>query len=199
MNRRVLGVLLIAVLVARAERAAAQKYQIDDPVPPDAKGLVLSMSGEVRTIQGLASQVAGRTEALAAALSDLGASTTETEIRIAMSADVLFDFDKADVKNEATPSLEKVVTVLQSYPRSEVTIEGHTDAKGLEAYNQKLSERRATSVRQWLVVKGGLGSMHFLTSGYGAKKPVAPNLKPDGSDNPEGRQKNRRVEIVVRR
>src|SRR5207245_2283522 len=172
MNRRVLGVLLIAVLVARAERAAAQKYQIDDPVPPDAKGLVLSMSGEVRTIQGLASQVAGRTEALAAALSDLGASTTETEIRIAMSAEVFFDLDKADVKNEATPSLEKVVTVLQSYPRSEVTIEGHTDAKGLEAYNQKLSERRATSVRQWLVVKGGLGSMRFLTSGYGAKKPV---------------------------
>ena len=62
MNRRVLGVLLIAVLVARAERAAAQKYQIDDPVPPDAKGLVLSMSGEVRTIQGLASRFIPRIE-----------------------------------------------------------------------------------------------------------------------------------------
>jgi outer membrane protein OmpA-like peptidoglycan-associated protein len=199
MIRRLLGVLLIAVFVARAERVWAQKYRIDDPVPPDAKALVLSMSGEVRTIQGLASQLAGRTEPLAAALSDLGARTTDTEIRIAMSADVLFDFDKADVKKDATPSLEKVVTVLKSYPRSEVTIEGHTDAKGLEPYNQKLSERRASSVRQWLVVKGGLGSMHFLTSGYGAKQPVAPNLKPDGSDNPEGRQKNRRVEIVVRK
>jgi len=116
-----------------------------------------------------------------------------------LSADVLFDFDKADVKKEATASLEKVVTVLKSYPRSEVTIEGHTDAKGLEPYNQKLSERRATSVRQWLVVTGGLADMRLLTSGYGAKKPVAPNLKPDGSDNPEGRQQNRRVEIVVRK
>jgi outer membrane protein OmpA-like peptidoglycan-associated protein len=199
MNRHVLGVCLFAVFVARAERVSAQKYRADDPVPSDAKGAVLSMSGQVWTIQGLTSQVAGQREPLAAALTDLGATTTDTEIRIAMSADVLFDFDKADVKKEATPSLEKVVTVLKSYPRSEVTIEGHTDAKGLEPYNQKLSERRATSVRQWLVVKGGLGSMHFLTSGYGAKKPVAPNLRPDGSDNPEGRQKNRRVEIVVRK
>ena len=49
------------------------------------------------------------------------------------------------------------------------------------------------------MVKGGLGSMHFLISGYGAKKPVAPNVTPDGSDNPKGRQKNRRVEIVVRK
>jgi outer membrane protein OmpA-like peptidoglycan-associated protein len=199
MNRRVIGVFLLAVLIAGTEGLSAQKYRIDDPVPPDAKGLVLSMSGEVRPIEGLTSQVAGRMEPLAAALSDLGATTTETEIRIAMSADVLFDFDKADLKKEATRSLERVVTVLKSYPRSEVTIEGHTDAKGLEPYNQKLSERRATSVRQWLVVKGGLGTMHFITSGYGAKKPVAPNLKPDRSDNPEGRQKNRRVEIVVRK
>ena len=116
MNRRVLGVFLLAVFVAPAERVWAQKYRIDDPVPPDAKGLVLSMSGEVRTIQGLELQVVGRAEPLAAALSDLGARTTETEIRIVMSADVLFDFDKADVKKEATPSLEKVVTVLKSYP-----------------------------------------------------------------------------------
>jgi outer membrane protein OmpA-like peptidoglycan-associated protein len=199
MTRRVLGVVLLFVFVPCANHAWAQKYRIDDPVPPDAKGLVLSMSGEVRTIQGLASQLTGRTELLSAALSDLGARTTDTEIHIALSADVLFDFDKADLKKEATASLEKVVTVLKSYPLSEVTIEGHTDAKGLEPYNQKLSERRAISVRQWLAVKGGLGDMHFLTSGYGAKKPVALNVKPDGSDNPEGRQRNRRVEIVVKK
>jgi outer membrane protein OmpA-like peptidoglycan-associated protein len=199
MKRRVLGVLLLYIFVARADYVWAQKYRIDDPVPPDAKGLVLSMSGEVRTLQGLGSQLAGRTEPLAAALLDLGARTSETEIHIALSADVLFDFDKAVVKKEAAASLEKVVTVLKSYPRSEVTIEGHTDAKGLEPYNLKLSERRATAVRQWLVGTGGLGEMHLRTSGYGATKPVAPNRKPDGSDNPEGRQKNRRVEIVVRK
>ena len=113
---------------------------------PDAKGLVLSMSGEVRTIQGLASPLTGRTEFLAAVLSDLGARTTDTEIHIALSADVLFDFNQADVKKPATASFEKVVTVLKSYPRSEVTIEAHTGARGLEPYNQKLSDRRATSV-----------------------------------------------------
>jgi outer membrane protein OmpA-like peptidoglycan-associated protein len=78
-----------------------------------------------------------------------------------------------------------------------VRIEGHTDAKGSDAYNQKLSERRAQSVRQWLVQKEGVDGSKMAPQGFGARKPVAPNNKPDGSDDPEGRQKNRRVEIVL--
>jgi len=78
-----------------------------------------------------------------------------------------------------------------------VRIEGHTDAKGSEAYNKQLSIRRAESVKSWLIEKEGLGDRSFSTEGFGAKKPVAPNVKPDGSDDPEGRQKNRRVEIVL--
>ena len=78
-------------------------------------------------------------------------------------------------------------------------IEGHTDSKGNDAYNQKLSERRAASVKTWFTDKEGLGKVQFATQGFGAKKPVASNTKPDGSDDPEGRQKNRRVEIVIKK
>ena len=116
-----------------------------------------------------------------------------------MSADVLFDFDKADIKKEAAPSLEKVAALLGEHPRAEVSIEGHTDGKGGPDYNQKLSERRASSVSRWLKGRKGLGGVRFTIRGFGATKPVAPNRKPDGSDDPEGRQKNRRVEIVVRK
>ncbi len=77
-----------------------------------------------------------------------------------------------------------------------VRIEGHTDSKGAPAYNQKLSEQRAASVKNWLVEHGGLKKVGFQTKGFGASNPAAPNTKPDGSDDPEGRQKNRRVEIV---
>jgi outer membrane protein OmpA-like peptidoglycan-associated protein len=76
-------------------------------------------------------------------------------------------------------------------------VEGHTDAKGAEQYNQELSVRRATSVRDWLVRSAGLRAGSVTAVGFGETRPVAPNAKADGSDDPEGRQRNRRVEIVV--
>ena len=80
-----------------------------------------------------------------------------------------------------------------------MAIEGHTDGKGKDDYNQKLSERRAQSVRDYFVKDEGLKGLSFSTKGFGKTKPVAPNAREDGSDDPEGRQKNRRVEIVVRK
>ncbi len=178
-----------------SETASAQKYKPDDPIPPGAQGKALPISGKVTEVTGLASGVAGKTEALNAALRDLGANSTDTQIRIELSSDVLFDFDKADLRPQAIPSLEKVATVLRSYPKSSGSIEGHTDSKGTNPYNQKLSEQRAESVKNWLTSHGV--SNPLSTRGWGATKPVAPNTRPGGGDNPEGRQKNRRVEIVV--
>jgi len=77
------------------------------------------------------------------------------------------------------------------------TIGGHTDGKGGKEYNQKLSERRANSVKTWLLGHGASNEMK--TQGFGDTKPVAPNTKPDGSDDPDGRQKNRRVEITIKK
>jgi outer membrane protein OmpA-like peptidoglycan-associated protein len=142
-----------------------------------------------------------RVEDLSGRVQDLDIRETATEIRIDMAADVLFAFDKADLQKTAMPVLEKVAAVLAQHPKVRVSIEGHTDGKGSADYNQRLSERRASSVGRWLQAKPELKAIGigFTPRGFGATKPVAPNTKPDGSDDPDGRQKNRRVEIVVQK
>ncbi len=94
--------------------------------------------------------MAGRSTELERALKDLGAEVTPQEIKVNLSADLLFDFDKSEIKPMAEPELMKVATVLESYPNAQVNVEGHTDGKGSDAYNQPLSERRAAVVAQWL-------------------------------------------------
>lgn len=165
--------------------------------PPDGKVLdigakVLEISGRVLEIVGLASTVKGI---------DLGipgshVTVTPNEVRIELPADILFDFDKADIRPIAADALKKAAAVLRERAKGSVRIEGHTDSKGNPPYNQKLSERRAESVRKWLVEREGLSTVKFVTQGFGAARPKVPNAKPDGSDDPGGRQVNRRVEIV---
>src|SRR5207248_8755260 len=102
------------------------------------------------------------------------------ERRIARAADVLVDFDKADIRQDAASALHQVADSIRDKGRSRaVRIEGHTDAKGSEAYNQKLSDRRAQSVQQWLAQKEGLKG-RMATQGFGAKKPVGPKNKAGG-------------------
>src|ERR1700730_6031235 len=143
--------LLICVPLLTAvcfqQRAEAQKYKLNDPIPPGATGKVLPLQGRVTDLKGLSLAVAGKVDALNAALKDLGARATDTEIQIQLNSDVLFAFDKAELRPEALPSLQKVETVMQSYPAYLCTIGGHTDGKGGKEYNQKLSERRADSVK----------------------------------------------------
>ena len=140
----------------------------------------------------------GKALGLEGAIKELNATVTETEIRIDLSADVLFDFDKATLKKDAEPSLKHVATVLQANPTARISIEGHTDAKGTDTYNQTLSEQRAASVKEWLVAAGA-SAANITTRGWGKAKPLAPNTKADGADDPEGRAKNRRVQIIVRK
>ena len=142
---------------------------------------------------------AGTSLGLEGALKELNADVTATEIKIDLAADVLFDFDKAAIKPQAEQALQNVVTVLKANPAAKVAIEGHTDGRGADAYNQTLSEQRALSVKQWLVSNGKVDGTNILTRGWGKTRPVAPNAKPDGSDDPEGRAKNRRVQIIVRK
>jgi outer membrane protein OmpA-like peptidoglycan-associated protein len=117
------------------------------------------------------------------------------EQRLRIGSDVLFDFDQAAPRREATATLDPAVHYLQSF-RHAVRVEGHTDGKGAAAYNQGLSEKRAESIRQYLV-QHGVAAARVTSVGFGKTRPVAANTYPDGSDNPEGRQKNRRVEIVI--
>jgi outer membrane protein OmpA-like peptidoglycan-associated protein len=121
---------------------------------------------------------------------------TATETTIELPADVLFDFDKSDIRPDAAMALKEAARILSEQAKGPVRIEGHTDSKGSASYNQTLSEARANSVKQWLIDKEGLSGMSFAIKGFGATKPAAPNTNPDGSDNPEGRQRNRRVALV---
>lgn len=122
-------------------------------------------------------------------------AATRCEERLRLEADVFFDFDKATLRSEAGAALEAVAARLAA-SRNPIVVEGHTDAKGADDYNQRLSEERAAAVKRYLVERG-TASERMTTVGWGERKPVAPNQKPDGGDDPEGRQRNRRVEIVV--
>lgn len=128
-------------------------------------------------------------------MSDLKARTTPSQaIVVDLPADVLFDFDKATLRPDAAEPLRKATDLIASYPTAPVTINGHTDDKGDDAYNQALSMRRATTVAEHLK---GATNRSFAVNGLGERQPVAPNAKPDGADDPDGRQKNRRVEIII--
>lgn len=109
---------------------------------------------------------------------------------------VRFQFNSAKLTADAERRLDNVVNALQASEQIEVRIEGHTDSVGNAAYNLELSQERADSVKAYLV-DHGIDASRLNTKGYGETRPVAPNTKPDGSDNPEGRAKNRRVEMHV--
>jgi outer membrane protein OmpA-like peptidoglycan-associated protein len=116
--------------------------------------------------------------------------------RITVVADALFDFDSAELKSDAEETLVAAGPAIAQAAGGAVTIIGHTDAKGSDAYNDRLSEARATTVRDWLVAHAMVPSGTGI-EGRGEREPVGPNENADGSDNPEGRQKNRRVEIEI--
>jgi outer membrane protein OmpA-like peptidoglycan-associated protein len=122
---------------------------------------------------------------------------TAEAFTINLAADVLFDFDKAELKAEAEDTLRKAAAVIRAHPRTRVLVEGHTDWIGSPDHNQRLSESRAESVKACLVRNGHIPAQRIETRGWAAARAVAPNTNADGSDNPAGRRKNRRVEIGV--
>jgi outer membrane protein OmpA-like peptidoglycan-associated protein len=117
------------------------------------------------------------------------------ERRLSVVADALFDFDKASLRTDAEETLLAAAPELKKLGSKPSHVEGHTDSKGGDAYNIKLSEARATTVRDWMA-KRDLIPAATPTRGLGKTKPVVSNTTTDGKDDPAGRQKNRRVEVV---
>jgi len=111
-------------------------------------------------------------------------------IIVEFSSAVLFGFDKSDLSAEATSSLDKLVTVLNTYPDTNIEVQGHTDSKGTDTYNQGLSERRAASVSDYLAANEILAS-RITTKGFGETAPKYDN------ETEEGRAQNRRVEFLI--
>jgi outer membrane protein OmpA-like peptidoglycan-associated protein len=172
-----LTVLIDGTLPAQVPvQPAGSPTLVDDPV------LHASSEGEPRVGMVLCPAV-GPADA---------AGTKKTVIRL--PADVLFAFGSAELTPAAQQAIAAVDDEIGSGGTGTVTVEGHTDAVGSDADNQALSERRAASVRTAL--EAALGSSYRYTAvGFGETTPVAPNTKPDGSDDPDGRALNRRVEI----
>lgn len=110
--------------------------------------------------------------------------------------DIYFEHDKTELLPKSYIQLNKVIYYMKKYPSVCVEISGHTDNTGTHEYNIQLSKARADAVKKYLVSKGILDS-RIISKAYAEKKPVAPNNKPDGSDNPTGRKLNRRVEFTI--
>jgi outer membrane protein OmpA-like peptidoglycan-associated protein len=105
--------------------------------------------------------------------------------------DVLFDFDSSALRNESRATLDKIIELLKKkYPDREIIVEGHTDNIGGTEYNMRLSKERARSVAEYMKGKSNADKLSFR--GFGAERPIA------GNDSKEGRQKNRRVEIIIK-
>jgi len=103
---------------------------------------------------------------------------------------ILFAVNSAQLRPESTPTLKEIGTMLQDYADLRIRIEGHTDSTGEDEYNQSLSERRAESVRRFLIDEYGIDAGRLESQGFGESVPV------DSNESPEGRQNNRRVELV---
>ncbi|MGK0673382.1 MAG: OmpA family protein [Halothiobacillaceae bacterium] len=110
--------------------------------------------------------------------------------KITLNADTYFDFDKYNLKPEGKKALDALVAEMKIDQVEEITVVGHTDSIGTEAYNQKLSERRAKTVADYLVSKG-VPATKIKAYGMGEKQPIASNK------TKAGRAKNRRVEVTV--
>jgi len=111
-------------------------------------------------------------------------------IKVTFDAGILFDFDKASLRPASEVELQKLAVILNKYPDTNVLLEGHTDSKGTEEYNLRLSQERAQSVENYLAGQGVMAT-RFSIMGYGESQPVASN------DTEEGRQLNRRVEVAI--
>jgi outer membrane protein OmpA-like peptidoglycan-associated protein len=112
------------------------------------------------------------------------------EIDVRLTSDILFDLNSAALRPESRTTLNELAGNFAQYPDNRIVVEGHTDSSGTDAYNQRLSEQRASSVADYLIDRG-VPNRNVIVYGYGEARPKASN------DTPEGRQLNRRVEIHI--
>jgi len=129
-------------------------------------------------------------QSLRSEIADLEAKQTQRGLVITLQNDVLFDVDRSDLKPGAMTELQRLASVLNREPQRRVQVEGHADSTGDETHNLDLSRRRAEAVASALI-QDGVEPVRVTAQGLGEAQPVATNA------TPEGRQQNRRVEVVV--
>lgn len=181
----------------QAERDAAQQAQARAEAEAAQHAAQLQAQQEqdkARQAQAAAAQAEKEKEQLRAQLLDqfnriLPTTDTPRGLKVNM-ADVLFDFGKYDLKESAREALAKMTGIVIAHPGLKLAVEGYTDSIGTDTFNLTLSQNRADTVRAYLVNQG-LDPNTITATGYGKSNPVASN------DTAEGRQQNRRVEIII--
>jgi outer membrane protein OmpA-like peptidoglycan-associated protein len=158
------------------------------PAPTAAAAPANAPGGMTGTVSNLTGDVSG-----------LNIRVTDMGTIIDLAADALFEFDKADLTPAAEAQLQKAAALIRKAPPGGIQVIGHTDAKGDDAYNQRLSEARARTVADWFARQVGVRQRDFAVSGKGETAPIAPNETATGADDPAGRAKNRRVEVILPR
>lgn len=128
---------------------------------------------------------------------DAGITQLNVLPKITVRFNVYYEHDKSRLTPSARATLDTLILpVFDLFPSAVIEIGSHTDNTGTESYNDKLSQRRSESVVKYLISKG-ISPHRLVAKGYGERFPIAPNQNPDGSDNPEGRQLNRRTELKI--
>lgn len=187
--------LLASLYLSSINLVVAQR-PIQKPKPPEewqTPGKIQT-PGEIQTPKGKW-QTPGEIQ-VPKGIQAIRTQNAKCQQRLTVGADALFEFDKATLTTDAEETLKALGPLIAKAGQHPIQIEGHTDAKGAADYNQRLSEQRAQTVKDWLVAHQYAPSA-TATKGFGETKPIAPNTKPGGADDPAGRQKNRRVEVVI--
>lgn len=171
---------------AEAARQAAER----DRMQAQASSAEAEAARKAAEAQLAAAQAAeAKAARLQRQLTELEAKQTERGMVLTLG-DVLFDSGQAELKAGAFSTIDRLATFMRENPERTLVVEGYTDSVGSDAYNLSLSQRRADAVRAALLARGIDGS-RITTSGMGKANPVA------GNDTAAGRQRNRRVEIVI--
>lgn len=144
-------------------------------------------------------RLTGQVSGLTGRISGFAMRQTETQTIVELASDVLFAFDSARLTAEAEAALRRTAELAAQAESGRITVVGHTDSVGEDAYNLALSRRRAEAVAQWLAASGGVPADRLHAEGRGEAEPAAPNATTDGQDDPEGRARNRRVVVAIPR
>lgn len=204
MRNTITAVTLMLLLSAGSAPALAEKFNWDDTASRINKNWSkIKTPGKLQDTKAIRStrplqKVSGEWKIPGAIQVPGGINIRQVDCQksLMISSDTLFQFDKHTLTPAAEKSLKAAGEEIKKAGKHPVTVEGHTDALGNDAYNQTLSEKRAQTVKDWLVEHGYINKSSKVT-GFGRQRPVARNTTPDGEDYPEGRRLNRRVEIVI--
>ena len=147
------------------------------------------------SIIGVIKGIETQSTTVESAIKDLGAKETEAEIQIELSGDVLFDFDKWNIRPDAEIEIQKVVAAMEKYPSLKVKVNSHTDSRGPDAYNLWLSQKRADATVRYMISKG-IAPERLTGEGFGETRLInqcANGVRCSDTDH----ELNRRSEFII--